>query len=60
MFAVLKSFSMLKYIYNFEMKEVITNNGVKFGSGKFAKNKENYSFERLLAEMETKHRHTRY
>ena len=58
MFAVLKSLNMLKHRYKFETEAVMTDNGAEFGSGKFSKNKENHLFERLLTEMDIKHRYT--
>ena len=60
MFAVLKSFSMLKNRYKFETEEVMTNNGAVFGRRKFSKNKESHPFEQLLAEMEIKYRYTKF
>jgi transposase InsO family protein len=59
MFATLKAFNMLKHRYNFEIDAVMTDNGAEFGSGKFAKNKEEHPFERLLLEMEMKHLYTK-
>ena len=48
---------MLRMRYGFEIDSVMTDNGAEFGSGKFAKNKEEHPFERLLTEMEMKHRY---
>ena len=59
MFAVLKVFNMLKHRYNFEIDAVMTDNGAEFGSGKFTKNKQEHPFERLLIEMQMKHRYTK-
>ena len=57
MFATLKAFNMLKNTYNIEIDAVMTDNGAEFGSGQFAKNKENHPFERLLMEMQMKHKY---
>jgi hypothetical protein len=59
MFATLKAFNMLKHRYNFEIDAVMTDNGAEFGSGQFAKNKQDHPFERLLTEMQMKHRYTK-
>jgi len=59
MFAALKAFNMLKHRYNFEIDAVMTDNGAEFGSGQFAKNKQDHPFERLLIEMEIKHKYTK-
>lgn len=59
MFATLKAFNMLKNTYNIEIDAVMTDNGAEFGSGQFAKNKENHPFERLLIEMQMKHKYTK-
>lgn len=59
MFAVLKAFNMLRKQYGIEIESVMTDNGAEFGSGKFAKNKENHPFERLLMEMQMKHLYTK-
>lgn len=59
MFAVLKSFNMLKHRYGIEIETVMTDNGAEFGSGKHTKNKEEHPFERLLMEMEMKHVYTK-
>ena len=59
MFATLKAFNMLRMRYGFEIDSVMTDNGAEFGSGEFAKNKEEHPFERLLTEMEMKHIYTK-
>lgn len=59
MFGVLKAFNMLRMKYGIEIEAVMTDNGAEFGSGKFAKNKENHPFERLLMEMQMKHLYTK-
>ena len=58
MFAVLKSFNMMKHKYGIEAERVMTDNGAEFGSGKKAKNKELHPFERLLMEMGISHSYT--
>ena len=59
MFAVLKSFNMLRMQYGIEIEAVMTDNGGEFGSGKNANNKEDNPFERLLIEMRMKHLYTK-
>jgi transposase InsO family protein len=59
MFAVLKSFNMLRMQYGIEIEAVLTDNGAEFGSGENTKNKEDHPFERLLLEMKIKHRYTK-
>ena len=59
MFAALKAFNMLKKVYNIEIDCIMSDNGAEFGSGPLAKNKEEHPFERLLMEMQMKHRYTR-
>lgn len=59
MFATLKAFNMLKLNYNIEIDAVMTDNGAEFGSGPMAKNKDEHPFERLLIEMQMKHRYTK-
>ena len=59
MFAVLKSFNMLRMQYGIEIESVMTDNGSEFGSGNNVENKEDNPFERLLIEMRIKHRYTK-
>lgn len=59
MFKTLKAFNMLKIQYGIEIESVMTDNGAEFGSGLQAKNKESHPFERLLVEMEIKHKYTK-
>lgn len=59
MFATLKAFNMLKMQYGIEIDAVMTDNGAEFGSGPQSKNKENHPFERLLMEMQMKHKYTK-
>jgi len=59
MFATLKAFNMLKNTYNIEIDAVITDNGAEFGSGPHTKKKDEHPFERLLMEMQMKHKYTK-
>ncbi len=59
MFATLKAFNMLRLQYGIEIDAVMTDNGAEFGSGQYSKNKENHPFERLLMEMQMKHKYTK-
>lgn len=59
MFAVLKAFNILKKQYGIEIDAVMTDNGAEFGSGPNTKNKDGHPLERLLMEMEMKHRYTK-
>lgn len=59
MFATLKAFNMLKNTYGIEIDAVMTDNGAEFGSGPHTKNKEEHPFERLLIEMQMKHKYTK-
>lgn len=56
MFAGLKSFNILASHYNIKFKEVLTDNGPEFGK-KSSKSKKNHAFERMLKELEIKHRY---
>lgn len=58
MFAVLKCINMLRMQYEIEFVEILTDNGPEFGR-KNLKNKGDNPFERLLIEMDIKHRYTR-
>lgn len=59
MFATLKAFNMLKSTYGIEIDAVMTDNGAEFGSGPHTKNKTEHPFERLLIEMQMKHKYTK-
>lgn len=56
MFAGLRSFNILSEHYNIKFKEVLTDNGPEFGK-KESKSKNNHAFERMLQELEIKHRY---
>ena len=58
MFASLKSLNIMADHYQIKFKEILTDNGPEFGK-KQSKSKTNHAFERLLEEMEIKHRYTR-
>jgi len=58
MFAVLKSLNILADHYQIKFKEVLTDNGPEFGT-KESKKKREHPFERMLMELEIKHRYTR-
>lgn len=58
MFATLKSLNILADHYNIKFKEILSDNGPEFGR-KTSKVKNNHPFERLLHELEIKHRYIR-
>jgi transposase InsO family protein len=58
MFATLKSLNILADHYDIKFKEVLTDNGPEFGRKNSQKKKE-HPFERMLMELEIKHRFTR-
>ena len=58
MFAALKSLNILADHYNIKFKEILSDNGSEFGT-KVSKNKQNHPFERLLSELDIKHRYIR-
>lgn len=58
MFSVLKSMNMLRLQYGIEFEEILSDNGPEFGN-KGMKAKNNHPFERMLIEMNIKHRYTR-
>lgn len=58
MFAVLHCFNELSRHYGIRFAEVLTDNGPEFGP-KESQQKRHHPFERLLIEMEIKHRYTR-
>lgn len=59
MFKTLEMINFLRNIYNIEFKEILSDNGSEFGSGKIIKNKDTHPFERLLKELNIKHRYTK-
>tara|TARA_R110002074_G_scaffold91664_3_gene200350 strand:+ start:53 stop:1036 length:984 start_codon:yes stop_codon:yes gene_type:complete len=58
MFAGLESFNILATHYNIKFKEALTDNGPEFGK-KDSKSKSKHAFERMLNELEIKHRYIR-
>jgi transposase InsO family protein len=58
MFATLHMFSYIREHYGIKFQEVLTDNGPEFGP-KQSKRKDEHPFERLLIEMDIKHRYTR-
>jgi len=59
MFCVLRCFNHLVDRYAIRFAEVLTDNGPEFGAGKAKNNKHRHPFERMLIEMDIKHRYTR-
>ncbi len=58
MFSTMRILNYFKQNHNIEFKELLSDNGSEFG-GKSLKNPEEHPFERMLIEMEIKHRYTR-
>ena len=58
MFAVMRCFKVFSSRYQIQFEEVLTDNGPEFGPKDSGK-KDQHPFERLLMEMEVKHRYTR-
>ena len=58
MFATLRSLNILADHYKIKFKEILTDNGPEFGR-KTTKDNSAHPFERLLKELEIKHRYTR-
>ena len=58
MFATLKSINMFFQEFQIKFQEVLTDNGSEFGNRNH-KNKEEHPFERMLMELNIKHRYTR-
>lgn len=58
MFATLKCFNYISSQYQIKFSEVLTDNGPEFGK-KESQQKEQHPFERMLIEMNIKHRYTR-
>lgn len=57
MFGAMRCFMMLKSYYAIQFEEVLTDNGSEFGN-RSVKTKDKHPFERLLKEMNIKHRNT--
>jgi transposase InsO family protein len=58
MFATIRIFNYFQQNHQIEFKELLSDNGAEFG-GKNIKHPEEHPFERLLIEMNIKHRYTR-
>lgn len=58
MFAALKCLNMLADRYDVRFEEMLSDNGPEFGP-RVSKQKEHHPFERLLTELDIKHRYTR-
>jgi len=57
MFGAMRCLNILKAHYHIQFEEIISDNGSEFGN-KTSKNKMSHPFERLLREMDVKHRYT--
>ena len=58
MFTTLKCFNMINQEYQIKFEEVLTDNGPEFGT-RTSQQKEFHPFERMLMELNIKHRYTR-
>jgi len=58
MFATLRCFNHISQNYNVQFAEVLTDNGSEFGP-KGSNKKASHPFERMLTELDVKHRYTR-
>lgn len=58
MFATMRILNYFQQTHNIKFKEILSDNGVEFG-GKNLKHPEEHPFERMLIEMDIKHRYTR-
>lgn len=58
MFATMRILNYFQQAHNIRFKELLSDNGSEFG-GKNLKNPEEHPFERMLIEMNVKHRYTR-
>lgn len=58
MFATLRCLNIMVDRYNLKFKEILSDNGPEFGPRQ-SKSKEDHPFERMLMEMDIKHRYTR-
>jgi hypothetical protein len=56
MFGAMRCLNILKAHYHIQFEEIISDNGSEFGN-RDTKNKMNHPFERLLIEMDVKHRY---
>ena len=58
MFATLKCLNILHDQYHLKFEEILSDNGSEFGP-RFSKQKQHHPFERMLMELDIKHRYTR-
>lgn len=58
MFSTMRILNYFQQTHNIKFKELLSDNGSEFG-GKNLKHPEDHPFERMLLEMEIKHRYTR-
>jgi len=58
MFATMRILNYFHQTHNIKFQEILSDNGVEFG-GKNLKNPQYHPFERMLIEMDIKHRYTR-
>ena len=58
MFATLKAFNILHFRYGIDIDAVMSDNGSEFGGGRYSKTKASHPFERLLLEMDIRHKYT--
>ena len=58
MFAIMRCFNIIKTTFDFRFVEVLTDNGPEFGP-KISTRKAEHPFERMLMELEIKHRYIR-
>jgi len=59
MFNSLEILTSIKQRYGFEFKEILSDNGSEFGGSANLNNKYTHPFERLLKELNIKHRYTK-
>ena len=58
MFSAMRILNYFQQVHNIKFKELLSDNGAEFG-GRNLKNHEDHPFERMLIEMEIKHRYTK-
>jgi transposase InsO family protein len=58
MFSTMRILNYFQQAHNIQFKELLSDNGSEFG-GKNLKNPQDHPFERMLIEMDIKHRYTR-
>jgi transposase InsO family protein len=58
MFSAMRILNYFQQVHNIKFKELLSDNGAEFG-GRNLRNHEDHPFERMLIEMEIKHRYTK-